>query len=65
MSSLVDQFFNSSLYMPVLVAAISALGFKYLLDVDDNMDLLKYAGLAGASVFVAQIVGNQIRGMTK
>ena len=65
MSSLVDQFLNSSFYMPVLVAAISALGFKYLLYVNDNMDLLKYAGLAGVSVFVAQIVGNQIRGMSK
>jgi len=65
MSSIVDQFLNSSFYMPVLVSGISALGFKYLLDVNDNMDLLKYAALVGASVFVAQIIGNQIRGMAK
>ena len=65
MSSLIDQFMNSSFYMPVLVAAISALGFKYIFGVDDNMELLRYAGLSGVSVFIAQIVGNQIRGISK
>lgn len=59
----ISDFVNGPLFDPLLVGGLTALTFKYFLDMADNMELLKLSGIAVAAVFVARIIHMQINKM--
>lgn len=61
--SALESFMSSAVFHPLMVSAISAVAFKYLLGLGDNMEILRLAAIVFGAVFVSRIVEAQLASM--